>query len=363
MKGKKLLFLGIQILLFQHPSQAQKNRLLAIENIDSLEHAIFYEQRIDRNPFRVWSKLNADNNKALVPKFQGVTLAAYTVEKNKIHVDNTVKPPFPNWFWIFPFYKADVQILPDVRTLYGFRTKPVRLKLGGIVQTTVPLFRGLTLTGGVYLPIKNELDDQPLKIRPSPIFLNKFAKIGNANFLSISAGTFYNDSYGINFQYQYQNFKSLFSYGLETSLSGKYYYYPEALKYTSANQFLFLANTSYRLRKKDISIKLSAGQFLYADRGVKLEMINQFRRADVAFYGWATKNGSTLGVKLNFRIWPGSLVETAKFRIRTAEDFSYMYIYAAGYKIGENYRLGYNLDEKLRMYHQEYWNNALKREN
>jgi hypothetical protein len=107
--------------------------------------------------------------------------------------------------------------------------------------------------------------------------------------------------------------------------------------------------------------KLSAGQFLYADKGVRLEMINQFRKAEVAFFGVSTQNGSTLGIKISFRIWPGSIVETSKFRVRTPDDFSYNYIYTAGYKIGENYRLGYNLDEKLRQYHQSYWNNAFKR--
>jgi hypothetical protein len=361
------IFLGLHLIfiLLQHPIKAQKNIHNSIENIDSLENIINYEQRVDRNPYRVWYQLNKSNTKEidLAPKFQGITLAAYSIKNGKVYVNNKVKPAVKNSFWIFPFYKADLQILPDVRALYGYTTNPVRLKLGSILQTTIPLFKGLTVTGGIYLPIKNELDNQPLRIRPSPIYINQFAKIGEANFLSITAGTFYNDSYGINFQYQYQNFKSLLSYGFEASVSGKYYYYPEVFKYTVPNQFLFLANTSYRFRKKDISLKLSGGQFLYSDRGIKVEMINQFRLADVSFYGLATKNGATLGVRLSFRIWPGPILETSKFRLRTTDDFTYNYIYTAGYKIGENYRLRYNLDEKLRQYHQGFWNNALKREN
>ena len=365
MKFGHILFPFLFVLFIPLLSHAQKNILNSIENVDTLENAVYYDQRIDRNPYRVWSQLqNSDQGHfRLVPKFQGVSLATYHVEGNKIILEKTERASVPNKLWIFPFYKLDIQVLPDLRTLFGYRTNPVRLKLGGILQTSIPLFRGFVLTGGIYLPVKNEIDDQPLSIRPSPIYINKFAKIGAANFLSLSAGMFYNDSYGFNFQYQHQNFKSLFTYGFETSLSGKYYYYPEIFKYTKAEQVLFLANTSYRFRKKDILLKLSAGQFLYADRGVKVEMINQFRKAEVAFFGISTKNGSTLGIKVSFRIWPGAIVETSKFRIRTPDDFSYNYIYTAGYKIGENYRLGYNLDEKLRQYHQSYWNNAFTKQN
>jgi hypothetical protein len=363
MKFGHILFPFLSVVFIPLLSCAQKNILNSIENVDSLENTVYYDQRIDRNPYRVWSQIqnSSSGHLSLVPKFQGVSLASYRVEGNKIILEETDKVTLPNKIWIFPDYKLDIQVLPDLRTLFGLRTNPVRLKLGGILQTSIPLFRGFVLTGGIYLPVKNQIDDQPLTIRPSPIFINKFAKIGAANFLSLSAGMFYNDSYGLNLQYQRQNFKSLFTYGFETSISGKYYYYPENFKYIEAKQLLFLANTSYRFRKKDILLKLSAGQFLYDDRGVKLEMINQFRKAEVAFFGISTKNGSTLGIKVSFRIWPGSIVETSKFRLRTADDFSYNYIYTAGYKIGETYRLGYNLDEKLRQYHQSYWNNAFKR--
>ena len=69
-----------------------------------------------------------------------------------------------------------------------------------------------------------------------------------------------------------------------------------------------------------------------------------------------TTNGSTLGFNFAIPIPPGKLAQSKKVRIRTTDEFKWEYNYTRGYRIGERYRMGYQLDQKLRQFHSDYLN-------
>jgi len=65
---------------------------------------------------------------------------------------------------------------------------------------------------------------------------------------------------------------------------------------------------------------------------------------------------STLGFNFAVPIPPGKIFQGKNARLRTTDEFRWEYTYTRGYKIGERYRVGYQLDQKLRQYHQDYLN-------
>jgi hypothetical protein len=82
---------------------------------------------------------------------------------------------------------------------------------------------------------------------------------------------------------------------------------------------------------------------------------------EVALYATKTGNGATVGFNLAVPIPPGKIVQGRYLRLRTTEEFRWEYTYTRGYRIGERYRLGYQLDERLRQYHRGYLSNQWRR--
>ncbi|ACT94564.1 hypothetical protein [Dyadobacter fermentans] len=69
-----------------------------------------------------------------------------------------------------------------------------------------------------------------------------------------------------------------------------------------------------------------------------------------------TNNGTTAGFNFAIPIPPGKIAQGRKVRFRTTDEFRWEYSYTRGFRIGERYRTGYQLDQKLRQYHTDYLN-------
>ncbi len=375
MKSIRFPFLWL-ILLVSFTSYGQKQRdrfsperlRQSYEHIQKIDASVFYEQRIYRNPmvglFEM-RKIMADTSiKTYVPLLQGMPIGAYrmgeTVEfqplQKKMRTHYIKSSTFPLQL---QQYKFDFWLQPYITAQFGNFSKPVESNTSIALQTQILLLPGLSFNTGLLVPITNQLDGRPQDIRPAPTYLNQFLVVGK-NYLSASAGFFANDQYGVNVQYRHADLSKPWSFGLEAGLTGFYYYPKGGIYYERLTQLLLLADVSYRFAAPDVTLKLSGGQFLWKDQGARLEMIRQFTNVALGLYGTKTKNGSTVGFHIAVPIPPGKILQGKNARLRMADEFRWEYTYTRGYKIGERYRMGYNLDEKLRQFHRDYLNNQYK---
>jgi hypothetical protein len=331
--------------------------------VDTTLKRVYYEQRLDRNPFIPMAELRSVVNDTTVqdyiPLFQGVMIARY-------RLGNTLETAAPYtlherhaYHHQFPFerrkYKVDFWIQPVFAANFGNYNRPVESNTSVMIQSVFYVRHGMTLNYGILFPITNQLDGRPKMIRPAPIFLNQFFAFGH-NFFSASAGFFHNDEYGLNLQYQHANLSSSWTYGLEASVTGMYIYYRDGVHYTTMNRVMALGNVAYRFANPDLTVKLSGGQFLYNDRGVRMDFVRQFTNVEVGLFATKSGNGSTIGFNFAIPIWPGKLLQGDRVRLRTTDVYNFEYNYTRGYQIGERYRVGYQLDQKLRQYHRNYLN-------
>ncbi|MCE7040492.1 YjbH domain-containing protein [Dyadobacter sp. CY312] len=335
----------------------------SFENIQTIDGKVFYEQRLYRNPFiglYEIQKVTADTTiKQYVPLFNGFPIGKYAVDENVNYdpLSDAERKAYlqKNRFLLHKKYKADFWIQPYFAAIFGNFEKPVESNTSGALQTQLYLLPGLTLQTGVLFPIVNDLDGRPKNIRLAPTFLNQFYNQGS-NYISASAGFFQNDQYGVNVQYRRADLSKPWSFGLEAGLTGFYYYPKGGIYYEGPDQLLLLADASYRFKGPDITLKLSGGQFLWRDKGARIEMVRQFTNVELGVYAVKTQNGSTLGFNFAVPIPPGKIVQGKHARLRTTDEFRWEYTYSRGYRIGERYRLGYQLDQKLRQFHQDYLN-------
>jgi hypothetical protein len=359
-----LLFIGISSAFAQSDSTQRKSLWLNYENttLDPLKGRIYYEQRMDRNPLygllEMRKSLADSNIQEYLPMFQGVIMGNYKLGSKITATVPDLEDRQIQRIGFFPHprrYKFDFWLQPMFSAVFGYRKQPVQSNTSVLLQTQFYLWQGMVLNAGILFPITNDMNNHPKIIRPAPVFLNQFFALGK-NFISASAGYFYNDQYGVNVQYRHTDMTNPWSFGAEAGLTG-YYYYPKGGIYAGPLDQLFLqADVAYRVARPDITLKLSGGQYLWKDRGVRVDFIKQFTNVEIGLYAMKSINGATAGFNFAIPIPPGKIIQGQNARLRTTDQFRWEYSYTRGFQIGERYRTGYQLDQKLRQYHTNYLN-------
>lgn len=365
----KLFTLGCMVWPMRESLAQRRNKLPDYENmtVDSMQHRVYYEQRLYRNPLvgmlGLAQALQPEGIDTFVPLYQGVPIARYKLGST-VSTTTITRPERLTWTKTHPFnsqgYKFDFRLQPEFIAQFGFREQVVESKTNLLLQSQLYLSRGLVLNWGVLFPIVNQLDNQALNVRPAPTFLNQFLALNGADFMSLSAGLFYNDQYGINAQYRHADLTKNWSFGIETSYTGFYFFPKNGFYYQSPENFMLQADVACRIPKRDITLKLSGGQYLYQDRGVRFDFIRQMGNVEVGFFTIKTGNGTTGGFNFAIPIPPGRIVQGQRIRLRTTEEFRWEYTYTRGYNIASRYRVGYQLDALLRQYHSSYMQNQYK---
>jgi len=361
----------ISLLVLVGTSPTLLAQLSDFDNVhqDTTAGQVFYEQRLSRNPLvgllQMRNGLPKRPGRAYIPLIQGIPVGKYRTQKDGLDFLPLTQQELKDYHQRHPInpltYRFDFRIHPEFVANFGNFQNPVESRTSLYLQSQVYLWRGMVFNYGVLFPIANDLDGRPNRIRPAPLYVNQFLAFEGHHFLSLSAGTFYSDRFGLNAQYQHMNLAGRWTYGLEAGLTGFYYYPRGGIYYEPLRELLVLGNVAYRWYAHDLTVKLSGGQYLAQDRGVRMDMIRQFTNVEIGFYVTKTGNGATLGFNFAIPIPPGKIVQGEQFRLRTSEEFRWEYTYTRGYDIGERYRLGYQLDERLRQYHRSYLSNQWHR--
>lgn len=347
-----------------------QNTLLNYENlmVDTTAKQVVYEQRLYRNPLvgmlELKRSLPQTDSLHFVPRHLGIPIARYrlspTIQAEPLtQADRQIlrqRSPF-NWRQ----YKADFRLQPEVIARFGFKSNPFETKTNLLLQTQLILWPGMALNAGVTFALVNDLDNEREGIRPGPIYLNQFLALGPRDFLSLSLGAFHNNQYGFNAQYRWADLRKPFSFGVESSLTGFYFFPAESFYYESPNQFMLFADVAYRLPIHATTVKVSGGQYLNKQRGARLDLIRQFTNVEVGVFATTTQTGSTAGFNFAIPIPPGRVVQGQHVRLRTTEEFRWEYNYNGTANVGAPYRLGTRLDALLRQYHQDYLRNQSRR--
>lgn len=355
-------FRGYQEAALAAPADAGDRRKLLnnFENlsIDSTAGKVAYEQRLYRNPYlgmlEMQRALGDSSVKEYVPMFQGVPIGAYRMGK-RISYRPLAKGEMRSRRFLLNQYKFDFWLQPVFAANFGYREKTLQSNTSLLLQTQFYLWKGMSVNAGVLFPITNDLDNRPKIIRPAPVFLTQFLASGK-HFVSASAGYFYNDQYGVNVQYRHHDLSGPWSFGLEGGLTGLYYYTKSGIYYENMDNLLLIADAAYKLSRPDLTLKLSGGRYLADDEGARFDLIRQFTNVEVGLYVMKANNGTTAGFNFAIPIPPGKIAQGRKVRFRTTDEFRWQYSYTRGFRIGERYRTGYQLDQKLRQYHTDYLN-------
>lgn len=255
-------------------------------------------------------------------------------------------------------YRWNFRLSPDFSARFGDMEMPFRSRTNLILDTRVYLLPGLSVQTGVLVPIQNNLGLWGTHWRLAPSHIYYFAIPFPHHFVGITAGTFFQDRYGVHLQYRYDDFDKRWRMGLETAYTG-YYFIPGRKFYTDPlTDLILLLDVEYRLNKADLSIRLTGGQFIGKDRGVRGDLIRQYGGVDVGLFAAKTVNGISGGFQFAFPIFPGKIARGKTWELRTTEEFRWEYNYSHAAPIGRSFRLGMpKLSDQLRQYNSSFIDN------
>jgi len=252
-------------------------------------------------------------------------------------------------------YRWNFRIGPDFSARFGDMETPFRSRTNLILDTRVYLLPGLSVQTGVLVPIQNNLGIWGTHWRLAPTHLHYFAIPKPHHFMGITAGTFFQDRYGVHVQYRYDDFDKLWRIGIESAYTGYYFIPGRKLYMDPLNDLILLLDIEYRWRKTDLTLRLSGGQFIGRDRGVRGGLIRQYGRVDIGFFMAKTINGTSGGFQFALPLFPGKIVRGRKWELRTTEEFRWEYNYSHAAPIGRNFRLGMpKLSDQLRQYNSSF---------
>jgi hypothetical protein len=252
-------------------------------------------------------------------------------------------------------YRFHFRLQPDFAARFGKFDQPVMSKTNLILDTRIYLLPGLSLQGGMLIPIENRLDTQALNVRLSPTHLNYFWEPVDNHYFNVAAGFFFSDRYGLDLQYRYADFVSNWSMGMEASLTGFYFFPPGSLFTGSLDERVLLLDVEYRLPWPYVSVRLSGGQFRFGDRGFRFDAIRQYSSIEFGAFASKTVAGVTAGFQVAFPLFPGSLVRGRRVELRTTDEFRWEYSYDNELPIARRFRLNSpRLSDQLRQYHSSH---------
>lgn len=324
---------------------------------------IFFEHRNFRNPyhsFRWAGRQGIDTTSfAYVPLLFNRPLGVYSQRDYHYRPLNAeektyfkrVNRPFSGYRWSF-------RIQPDLAVRFGNKERPFESRTHLILDTRVFLLPGLSAQTGLLIPVQNALDNRGMHLRMAPSHLHYFWNAHKPHFFGVTAGTFYNDRYGIDLQYRYDKLDRPWSWGLELASTGFYLLPPWQIYSEGMTDMMVLADVQYRWEAQDLTFKFTGGQFLYRDRGVRGDLIRQYGGVDLGLFAAATRAGIAAGFNFTFPLFPGKIARGRNWELRTTEAFQWEYSYTNDGPIGQRFRMGMpRLDRTLRQYKASFLQN------
>ncbi|PSL03976.1 YjbH domain-containing protein [Cecembia rubra] len=322
---------------------------------------VFFEHRNFRNPAESMAfaskiiRAHTDKFLVFIPVFHNRPMGKYfgkeflfkEIDKSdrQLFFQGTATP-----------YRFNLRLMPDITAQFGFLENPLATRTNLIVDTRIYLARGLALHTGMTVPLVNSLDKRDVRPHLSPTHFSYFLSFNSRHFFLLQAGTFFSDRYGGDFQYRYSPLSSAFSMGVSTSLTGYYLQSWNALRIGGIKLPTWNFDISYAIGRLGLDIQLRVGQFLYGDKGGRLDLIRQYGNVDFGLHYSYTTLDQGIGAQVAFPLFPGKLFRSKHVELRATEEFRWEYQYRPNYpKAAKDFRTGTpRLDNVLRQYRSAF---------
>lgn len=259
----------------------------------------------------------------------------------------------------FSNYKLDIIIHPQFKAKFGKYGDPVESQINIAPELKTSLWKGLSISSQIIIPLQNKLDSTGDYIRPGLLTVNQLIRLPFNTFISGTAGCFTENRYGVDLDMKTFFYNGRLSLNIITGYTRFAFYQKGVWYYLRDNLFTSTISLCYRNPIYDLNIGVKYGKFMKEDKGWRFDISRQFGETEIGFYYSTTTFGSNGG--FNFAIpLPLSKYWTIKsIRLRTPELFPWEYRYKYLDDNAKTYNTGNRIDNLIKKFNPDFFKKQL----
>lgn len=224
-------------------------------------------------------------------------------------------------------YKVDIVVYPDFsfQNLIITQVYQVLFNLSPAIE--VSLWKGMKLTGQMIFPIYNEYGSDYEQIRQGYITLSQSVRLPQNVFLTAAVGTFNNRRWGADLKVKhYLKKDERFSVEARIGYTGVSYFEDLSWHVSPLKRITWTLGGSFYWPRYNTLVSLKAEQYLLGEKGVRFDVMRNFRYTSIGFYAMkaehAPKNG---GFYFQIALPPYGKYKRNHVRVTPAKYFGISY--------------------------------------
>ena len=225
------------------------------------------------------------------------------------------------------FARADLEIGALVDYRVGQIFDPLQLRIDLEPRLILNPWTGGSVRLGLLLPLQNDFPVSDLnpdlnRVRPGRISLDQFLWLPHSALMSFSGGYFGDNRWGASLGAARPLAQGTWLLDAQLERTGFLAFTGEGTLYSIPDRTSGFAGVTYRPPYADLSLRLRAGQFLYGDRGVDLELRRVIGDFEVGYFAQRTVGENLYGVRLDLPLPPARRSTGSRLRVQPVTRFA-----------------------------------------
>jgi hypothetical protein len=248
-------------------------------------------------------------------------------------------------------------VIPNWKVQFGDFDRPVQSNINLIPEVNTTFAKGLSFKGQVIIPVQNNfyVDEEGKKVRPGNITLNQFVRLKDDFFISFTGGFFNLNRAGINLDLKKYLLNGDLVLGAEVGYTGYYSFTSLEPEYYEDSKFLtafFVA--AYTYQPYDATGIIRAGNFLYNNPGIRVDVLRQFREVKIGFFALISSGEVNGGFNFSIPLPPRKYCRINPVRVRPAESFQWEYKARGFPESGKIYTTEHSIFDMMLEYNPDF---------
>jgi hypothetical protein len=180
---------------------------------------------------------------------------------------------------------------------------------------------------GVLVPVRQDYAESDLepdldRVRPGRASVDQFAWIPGMSLVSFSGGFFGDNRWGVSAGAARPFHGGDWLFDLQADRTGFLAFPTTGTLYSPLDRTSGFAGLTYRPPVADVAVRVRAGQFLYGDRGVDVEVRRTFQDIDLAYFVQRTGGVDLFGIRLDLPVPPMTRSTGSWLKVQPAPRFA-----------------------------------------
>ena len=256
------------------------------------------------------------------------------------------------------FKKVDAVVGLSLNYTLGNFDNSIRQKINIQPELQTVFGPGVMLSGRYNIPTFNEIDNtDPYMVLAR---LTQDFRFKNNNFLSVNAGYFTNDRFGVYSRLDRFIDGERLRVRMDFGVTRMGYLDKDfVIQNNNTNIYNMSGGIIYRWNKYDTDISFRYGTFLATDLGYKARMTRQFNEVYVSLFLNKTTFGRIVGFDFRVPIGPKKHLKPRRLRVRSREQFELIYNYVSDSNVAREFFTGSSVLHQIREYYPEVLRKAV----